>query len=373
MLHYEPNDPSGWLAVTAPGRLVVVDSRDDSLAGPLWAAVERGGATLAQAVLEVLTAGGLAATPSFALVEWRDEDASGDARFIVRGPLRVAVTTTDGEVTLTGEGVSTWSERPLTGVDGFELRVGGAAGVARLPLGSGAARMAAIARVADGAAATAEDASAVVDVPAADEETVVAPFDAAFEAAAAPETPEAPAPEPAPEPAPKPAAEAPVHTIAPPSYVTDSLPNANRAGDHDGLTVMSGDLDLGSRPRQQPAAEATIAHLGEFYLKLADGRTEPYAGTVIVGRAPSASKVSAASIPHLVTVDNDEHDISRNHVQFTLEGDTAVVTDLHSRNGTLITLPGKGQQKLRAGEPTAVIVGTLVDLGGGVTLTVGQR
>jgi pSer/pThr/pTyr-binding forkhead associated (FHA) protein len=63
-------------------------------------------------------------------------------------------------------------------------------------------------------------------------------------------------------------------------------------------------------------------------------------------------------------------DISRTHAQITAEGGTVVVTDLHSSNGTLVTLPGKPAQKLRPGEPSAVIVGTIIDLGDGATLTV---
>jgi hypothetical protein len=59
-------------------------------------------------------------------------------------------------------------------------------------------------------------------------------------------------------------------------------------------------------------------------------------------------------------------------VQFAVEGGTVVVTDLHSRNGTTITLPGKTPQLLRQGESTSVLVGTVVDLGGGVTITVGH-
>jgi len=91
---------------------------------------------------------------------------------------------------------------------------------------------------------------------------------------------------------------------------------------------------------------------------------------VLVGRAPSVSQVSGGNIPRLVTVGTADQDISRTHARFVLEGGTVVVTDLHSRNGTMIVLPGKEPQKLRAGEPTAVIVGTVVDFGGGVTLTV---
>jgi hypothetical protein len=36
----------------------------------------------------------------------------------------------------------------------------------------------------------------------------------------------------------------------------------------------------------------------------------------------------------------------------------------------MVILPGRQPQQLRQGEPTSVIVGTVVDLGGGVTFTV---
>jgi hypothetical protein len=90
---------------------------------------------------------------------------------------------------------------------------------------------------------------------------------------------------------------------------------------------------------------------------------------VIVGRAPSVSKISGGQIPRLVTLTGND-DISRNHAQFAVEGGTVVVTDLHSRNGTTVILPGRPPQLLRAGEPTSVLVDTIVDLGGGLTLTV---
>jgi pSer/pThr/pTyr-binding forkhead associated (FHA) protein len=63
-------------------------------------------------------------------------------------------------------------------------------------------------------------------------------------------------------------------------------------------------------------------------------------------------------------------DISRTHVQVALEGGTVVVIDLHSSNGTLVTLPDRPAVMLRPGEPTAVITGTIIDLGDGATLTV---
>jgi hypothetical protein len=57
-------------------------------------------------------------------------------------------------------------------------------------------------------------------------------------------------------------------------------------------------------------------------------------------------------------------------VRIAVEGGTIVVTDLHSRNGTTVVQPGRPPVKLRGGEPTPVLVGTVVDLGGGFEITV---
>src|SRR5690606_29858142 len=106
------------------------------------------------------------------------------------------------------------------------------------------------------------------------------------------------------------------------------------------------------------------------WLELSTGGREELEGAVIVGRAPSATRVSAGNIPRLVTMNTPNQDISRTHAQIALEGETVVVTDLHSSNGTFVIVPGRPPQKLRAGEPTPVVVGTVIDLGDGATLTV---
>ncbi|WP_165788954.1 FHA domain-containing protein [Cryobacterium zongtaii] len=143
-------------------------------------------------------------------------------------------------------------------------------------------------------------------------------------------------------------------------------------GDHDGHTVMSGDIQRMRASRRRIAAEpAAVAP--RLYLLLPSGVREPLSQPIRVGRAPSVSKISGGLVPKLVSLGGADQDVSRNHVHFTVEGDTVVVTDLHSRNGTLVVLPGKPAQKLRQGEPTAVIVGTVIDLGSGITLTVGQE
>ena len=107
-------------------------------------------------------------------------------------------------------------------------------------------------------------------------------------------------------------------------------------------------------------------------LVMPGGSREALTQPILIGRSPTVGKVSGP-IPRPLTLGPGDQDISRNHAQFVLEGGTVVVTDLHSRNGTSIVLPGKSPQKLRAGEPTSVIVGTVVDFGGGLTITVEEE
>jgi len=145
------------------------------------------------------------------------------------------------------------------------------------------------------------------------------------------------------------------------------------AGDHDGHTVMTSDIAALRAGRARGVAPAPAVDAAPaVVLELSTGQRELLDQPILLGRSPSVSQVSGVRMPRLVTVGDVDQDISRNHAQFTLEGDTVVVTDLHSRNGTLIRLPGKEQQKLRAGEPTAILVGTVVDFGSGITLTVGE-
>ncbi|MGO2751523.1 MAG: FHA domain-containing protein [Pseudoclavibacter sp.] len=108
----------------------------------------------------------------------------------------------------------------------------------------------------------------------------------------------------------------------------------------------------------------------QYIVELSTGGTVELTGPLVLGRAPSMGSEQTAGIqPHHVTL-SGATDISRNHVLLTVEGGVIVVTDLHSRNGTDVVMPGRGPQRLRAGEPTAVMPGTVVDLGSGIYLTV---
>jgi hypothetical protein len=149
--------------------------------------------------------------------------------------------------------------------------------------------------------------------------------------------------------------------------LTEESASEPQAGDHDGHTVHMADIaKLRAKQPKAPAASGP-----KYFVEISTGGQAELDGPVIIGRSPSSNKVTGGAIPQLVSLSGVQ-DISRNHVQFTVEGDTVVVTDLHSRNGTSIMLPGKSPQTLRAGEPAVVLAGTVVDLGG-VTLTVKER
>ena len=113
-----------------------------------------------------------------------------------------------------------------------------------------------------------------------------------------------------------------------------------------------------------------VTPLAAFYLELSTGGREVIDQPLVIGRAPSATALGGGAIPRLVTMTTPNQDISRTHAQISVEGGTVVVTDLHSSNGTIVTLPGRAAQKLREGETTPVIPGTIIDLGDGATLTV---
>jgi len=330
----------------------------------LWRALEGG----FQSTLDSLTQRGFSATPSFALLAWSD---ASELRAIVRGPAKLRVASQEGERSLDGTGVSTWSEMLFGRDTRFELELPGAPEGDALPLVAGAVTAV---RVSSDAQGDAERASANASA----------------------------APAPAPTSAPPPPAALPETTVA--DVWDDESDNmlgdasepqdldqllgatihrsdaaehsavageVQAAGDHDGMTIVAGDLrrlraerraSASATPPEAPPQQVTLQ------LELSNGTVETLDQTVIVGRSPSANKVSGGALPRLVTIPGDK-DISRNHVQFAVEGDTVVVTDLHSRNGTQIILPGRAPQQLRQGEPTTIIVGTVVDLGGGVTLT----
>lgn len=386
-----PAVSGGWLGLFRGPRALLVATADESFVASAWAAIADDSAL--QALLDLLTSHGLALTPEFVLLEWQP---GADARVIVRGQSTLLVTDAAGQTELSGAGVATWVERTIASVSAIELTVPGAVAAASgyLPLVEGAVLLAG-ARV-DLEVGSAPAAKVPAGTPTADAAaTPVVP--AATAKASAPAPSESPVdveativvpPEPEPEPEPPASAPEPdqggydylfgetvfrtVSEAAVPTAEEDAPAQEEPlAGDHDGETVLTSDIAGLRRARKARPAESTAPPAPKLVLHVSTtGAREPLSEPILVGRSPSVSKVSGGALPRLLALGSIDQDISRNHAQFTLEGDTVVVTDLHSKNGTVIVLPGKEPQTLRAGEPTSVLVGTVVDLGGGITLTV---
>jgi len=378
-VHFRPAVSGGWLALTSGETLLVIGApTDQATVDALWEALAGTGGF--QRVLDVLTNKGLAATPPFALFD----GSAASLRIIVRGPVMATVSHAGGTHRLDGSGVTTWLEQTLAEVSSAVVDVAGAAaadGVVQLPLGTGAAWVSSL--------------ELRFEAPAALVSKPSRPVIAAQESVAAPIVeidPEATVTEP------------PTERIDTPKEKSDTADDGydylfgatmfrdvagaavqeapaeeeaaapERAGDHDGHTVLTSDIaklrEGRTAQRGGSVAPPPTAPAPQVFLALSNGSREALTQPILVGRSPSVSRVPGGQMPRLLTVGTPDQDISRTHVRFVLEGGTVVVTDLHSRNGTLVVLPGKEPQKLRAGEPTSVIAGTVVDLGGGVTLTV---
>ncbi|WP_309620311.1 FHA domain-containing protein [Salinibacterium sp.] len=362
-----PGGGGGWLAFASGARLLVTPATDSLFVDAAWAAIiAPDGFRLS---LDVLASNGLAATPPFMLVEWIE---GADARVILRGDAVLIVVDASGQQSLSATGVSTWVERSFPGVSSIQFTVPGAtpAGLTSLPFEAG------VTLVAQVALGSPMAVPGPVLLPEVDVEATVreAPDSVPFVAEL---------------------------SVAPPDAtddagydylfgdtmyrsVSDAVVNESEVVGpdntppvddtlHDGETVLTSDVAK-IRGRRRPASTAAApdpAPVQNLVLAISTtGARESLAQPILVGRSPSVSKVSGGHIPRLLTVGTPDQDISRNHVQISLEGGTVVVTDLHSRNGTMIVLPDKSPQKLRAGEPTSIILGTIIDLGSGVTLTV---
>lgn len=390
MADYRP-DPSGsWLAAVRPGTLLVLPAER---AGDLVALWSRLASTDAAAhVVDRVTAGGVASAPGFALVVRELEPAS--VRVVVRGPITVRV----GQDAVSGSGVSTWSERVFEGAPAVSVAVDGVAAAdaagTRLPILEGVVPASGVDwNPADGAvdesAAIAPERPSAAPGPAPapesaaseqpGEQTMVPAEDTVvgFSRTERPRidvrgpSPSAPAAPHVPPPA---RAVASTTTIVPPP----GLSAVGMLGDHDGLTVAASDVRRLREDRDSDRARSGSgpqAGRGEprLALRMPDGSFEPIAGELLLGRAPAIGRVAGPRMPRPVVIGAGDPDISRTHLRVAVEGGTAVVTDLDSRNGTHVVAPGQAPLRLRPSDPTPVLPETVIDLGGGWTVQVVVR
>lgn len=113
------------------------------------------------------------------------------------------------------------------------------------------------------------------------------------------------------------------------------------------------------RPLLRPVIAGVRTSLGEFV---------DITGPIVVGRSPDPAKGPAGAIP--LRVLSPGNDISRRHLLIEAREWNVVITDLGSTNGTVVRSPGEPEFELRDGSSVQVELGTIVDLGDGVSLRI---
>jgi pSer/pThr/pTyr-binding forkhead associated (FHA) protein len=86
---------------------------------------------------------------------------------------------------------------------------------------------------------------------------------------------------------------------------------------------------------------------------------------IIVGRQPMPSRIPTSRPARLVTVPSPAREVSSTHLELRQHGQSVVVTDLRSTNGTVVAMPGSVPLTLRQGESVVVSVGAVVNIGDG--------
>lgn len=414
-----------WYILVSPGALIALSpDAPDELVARLWEREQTEGDLAV--VIDALTdhaAGSFAAMLPFAAVVLDGPNA----RIAVRGEVTVQVTGPDGTESFTGSNVTTWSERFVANASRIAVDVDGADESVNLPITGGVVRAShASADIEPGdvvIADAAHEVAAPVEVPVVDEP--------AAEIADAPESPEIPEiteePEDEPveeeavaEPAsgpvteeisevPAPGEAAPGEaavddavdgatllpaeetyssdadefdqlfgaTVVSPGAAAPPPPAASAVpleGDHDGATIS---LAEARRLRQSapaagpeaPTAVLPVVPAAAGRIRVTTGQVVTLDRTVIIGRRPRSTRASGAELPHLIAVESPQQDISRSHLEIRPEGDTVVVVDLHTTNGSTLLRPGNDPLRLHPGEQTLVLSGDVVDLGDGVLVT----
>ena len=103
-------------------------------------------------------------------------------------------------------------------------------------------------------------------------------------------------------------------------------------------------------------------------LVFSTGRTVELDRPAIIGRGPKAEGNMPNEIPQLVVIEGDDL-LSRSHAIIRLESWHVQVEDLGSRNGTLVTLPGREPRRLMVGEPVMLESGAVIEFSDEVSAT----
>jgi FHA domain len=393
--------PGDWVVLSGPTSLVVLEPPTQEwapLINTLWqqvvasASIADLGARLASFKIDEL--------PSFGAFFW----TSDGMRSLIRGQISVVDLAT-GKVVANGQGIQTWSEVGLAGVDQIRVEVPyeGDDTLLELPLVVGAVRASSVvldaseqAQVRSPQGQPAEPVAA--DAAAADApigQTAELPADEIADEIAALQNA---ATELMPSPFDEPEAGAEPDATAPQKLETAVAPNLaeDRAGTlaaHPGpeseswpdmeqsaiLAVLcpNGHVSPPNATRCRVCGSPVGSHGPQFVahpvlavLRASDGSTAELDRPVLIGRAPSSDR-SSSHAPRLMTVPSPNHDISRTHLEVAPDDWQIVVTDLNSTNGTILVRPGAGdRQQLAPGERVPIQVGSVMELGDGVSVLI---
>ncbi|GAA1535908.1 hypothetical protein HD600_001577 [Microbacterium ginsengiterrae] len=166
---------------------------------------------------------------------------------------------------------------------------------------------------------------------------------------------------------------APGPAAPPPAPPAPPAPPLTVDGDHDGATISLAEAralrqNVPTAAPDAPTAVLPVVGGSAGRVRVSTGQVVTLDRTVIIGRRPRSTRASGADLPHLIAVESPQQDISRSHLEIRPEGDTVVVVDLHTTNGSTLLRPGADPLRLHPGEPTLVLSGDVVDLGDGVTV-----
>lgn len=138
--------------------------------------------------------------------------------------------------------------------------------------------------------------------------------------------------------------------------------------DHDGLTRGPQTVSVGVQSAP-PVTTRPVARL-----VLPEGETVDVDRSVLIGRAPEASRIVTEGEPRLVAVASPHQEVSSTHLEVRpgsgADHGCAVATDLGSTNGSVLVQPGLPPEDLRPGVTVQLVPGAVVDLGDGVSIEV---
>lgn len=102
-----------------------------------------------------------------------------------------------------------------------------------------------------------------------------------------------------------------------------------------------------------------------YGFRLPGGETYALDAVYILGRNPRPPRILAGSAPRLLAVPSHTKAVSGTHLEISQEGDSVVVRDLGSTNGTIVTSPLGRTERIRPAQSLVVVPGTRIDMGDG--------